>query len=338
VSQLKRPISAPSGALWLGAAALLLVTAVASGTGARWWWVVGLPALILSQALIVQRWGDAKLGTLANVVIVIPMLVSALDMRSTSFRSRFDHDSRVALVRPFTAIPPVTEAEVARLPPLMQAYLRRVGAVGRPHVRNMRVVFDAQMRFGPNSKWMESTAVQYEFFNPTARLFHMSASLYGLPFDILHRYVGDSATFQVRIAGLVPMVDVKGATLTKAETVTLLNDIVVMAPATVLDLPLTWETIGPRTIRATFSNAGHTVSALLTFSVEGDLVGFLSGDRTQEDAKGSKNSPWSTPISEYAEVDGIRVGTHGSANWIEPTGEWTYGKFVIRELAYNVAK
>jgi hypothetical protein len=338
VTRLRQPISAGRGATWLMAAALLLATAAVFGAGWRWWWLVALPAIALSQFLIVATWGDARFGTVANGLILIPVLVSALDLRSTSFRSRFDHDSRTALASPLGDIPRVTEADLSSLPALMQAYLRRVGAVGRPHVRNMRVVFDAQMRFSAHSKWMESSAVQYEFFAPAARLFHMNASLYGLPFDILHRYVGDGATFQVRIAGLVPVVDVRGATLTRAETVTLLNDVVVMAPAAVLDLPLTWEATGPRTVRTTFSNAGHTVAAVLTFSDEGDLVGFLSGDRTQEDAKGSRTFPWSTPISEYAEVDGIRVGTHGSANWIEPSGEWTYGKFVIRELAYNVAE
>ena len=80
------------------------------------------------------------------------------------------------------------------------------------------------------------------------------------------------------------------------------------------------------------------MSATLTFDAAGDLVGFLSNDRTQENAKGSRNVPWSTPISEYREIDGVRICTHGDANWIETSGEWTYGKFDIRSIAYNVDK
>jgi hypothetical protein len=50
--------------------------------------------------------------------------------------------------------------------------------------------------------------------------------------------------------------------------------------------------------------------------------------------------PWSTPISGYREVDGIRIGTppRGDANWVETSGEWTYGKFESRSIAYNVVK
>src|ERR1700694_6283262 len=158
----------------------------------------------------------------------------------------------------------------------------------------------------------------------------MTAALFGVPFAVFHRYIDSAATFQVRIASLFSMVDKSGPVLTRAETVTLMNDIVVMAPAAVLDLPFTWKTVEARSLQATFTNAGNTVSAALTFDAAGDLVGFLSNDRTQEDAKGSRNVPWSTPISGYREVDGIRIGALGDANWVETSGEWTYGKFEIR--------
>jgi hypothetical protein len=63
-------------------------------------------------------------------------------------------------------------------------------------------------------------------------------------------------------------------------------------------------------------------------------VGFVSGDRSHDREGGA--ALWSTPISAYAEVDGIRVGTRGDANWIDATGEWTYGRFVVRSIAYNL--
>ena len=338
VTQIRQPIAATSGMLWLLAAVLLIGAAIALTIGTQRWWYVALPGVLLSQFLITQLWGDAKFGTLANIVIVVPVLLAALDARPGSFRSRFAHDTAALLARPIRPAPVVTEADIAALPPLMQGYLRHVGAVGRPHVYNMRVVFDAQMRSSSTAPLMKSTATQYEFFNPPARLFHMNASRAGVPFDVYHRYVDGAATFQVKIVGLFPMVDQRGAVMTKAETVTLMNDIVVMAPAAVLDLPFTWESVSEHTVRATFSNAGFTVAATLTFNDVGDLVGFVSTDRWQLDGTTVKNVPWSTPISTYAEVNGIRIGTRGDANWIAPSGEWTYGRFTIREIAYNVGR
>lgn len=336
VPQLRAQISPFAASLWLVAALLLTATAAGvANSSPRWWWF-GVPALLLSQVLIATTWQDAKFGTIANVVLAIPLLLLAIDARSSSFRSRFERDRDALLARPTRAAPVVVEADLAPLPPLMQAYLRRSGAVGRPRVRNVRVRFDAQMRSSATAPWMQATATQYEFFDPPARLFYMNATRGGLPIDVFHRYVDNAATFQVRIASLYPMVDKQGPVLTRAETVTLMNDIVVMAPAAVLDLPFTWRTIDERVLHATFTNAGNTVSATLTFDAAGDLVGFVSPDRPQEDAGSSRNVPWSTPISGYGEVDGIRVGTRGDANWIETTGEWTYGRFTIRSIAYNV--
>ena len=337
VPQLRTPISASAGALWLVAAVLLAGAAIAFARDAQWWWMPALPGIVLSQLLIAPSWSDARFGTVVNVLIAVPLLLLAVDARAGSFRSRFAHDVDSLLAQPMRATPVVTEADLASLPPLMQTYLRRVGAVGRPRIRNLRVRFDAQMRSSATSPWMTATATQYEFFDPPARLFYMNATRSGVPLDIFHRYVNGAATFQVKIASLFSMVDKRGPVLTRAETVTLMNDIVVMAPAAVLDLPFTWAPDGERSVMATFTNAGNTVAARLTFDADGDLVGFLSNDRMQEDAGSSRNVPWSTPISQYGEVDGIRVGIHGDANWVETSGEWTYGRFVIRSIAYNVS-
>jgi hypothetical protein len=336
VSQLHQPVTTRAGVAWLAATVLLVVAAFLVGIGARWWWLVALPGVVLSQWLIVGAWGDARFGTAANVIIFVPLVLAALDARPGSFHSMFVRETRAALATPLSPAPLVTDADLAALPPLVQTYLRRVGAVGRPRVRSFRAAFDAQMRGGPDKPWMKASVEQYEFFDPPARYFFMRAARSGVPFDVFHRYVGDSATMRVRVAGIVPVVDIKGRNITQSETVTLLNDVLVLAPAAVLGLPFSWETTGEHTVRATFTNAGHTVSAVLTFDAAGDLVGFVSNDRYQSDAKGDRNFPWSTPISGYALVNGIRVGTRGDADWIEPRGEWTYGRFVLTDLAYNV--
>ena len=336
VGQLRAAISPGAGLLWLVAAVLLIIAALGLVTRAPWWWYPALPGVLLSQVLIVAVWGDAKFGTLANVIIAIPVLVAALDVRASSFSSRFAHDRDMLLVQATSHVPLVAEADLAALPPLMQRYLRQVGAVGHPRVRNLRVTFNAQMRSSATSAWMDATATQYEFFDFPARLFHMNASRAGIPLDIFHRYVDGAATFQVRIVGLLSMVDKHGAGLTNDETVTLMNDMLVMAPAAVLDLPFTFETTGERTLRATFRNAAYTVSAGLTFDAAGDLVGFESADRAHDRDGGP--AIWSTPISGYRQIDGIRVGAHGDANWIEPSGEWTYGRFDIASIAYNVTR
>jgi hypothetical protein len=102
-------------------------------------------------------------------LIALVLLVAVLARRSTNFRARFERDRDALLARPRGDALLVTEADLDPLPPLMQAYLRRIGVVGRPHVHTMRVTFAAQMRSSGTSPWMAATATQYEFFDPPVR-------------------------------------------------------------------------------------------------------------------------------------------------------------------------
>lgn len=198
--------------------------------------------------------------------------------------------------------------------------------------------FVAQMRTSATAAWMPATATQYGFFDPPARLFSVKATRTGIPIDVWHRYVDGEATFQARVAGLFSVIHQSGPVLTRAGTVTMMNDIVVPAPAAALDLLFTWVTTGIGTLRAIFTTAGHQVSATLRFDSAGDLVGFVSDDRWQVAPPSPLRVPWSTPLSNYREVDGTRVAAHGDANWLAPSSEWTYGRFDILALAYKVQR
>jgi len=71
--QLTQPISREIGLLWLGAAILVLGSAVLMVAWPRGWWLVGIVALVLSQIVIVTAWQDAWAGTAGNVVLLVAL-------------------------------------------------------------------------------------------------------------------------------------------------------------------------------------------------------------------------------------------------------------------------
>lgn len=73
--QLRQPIAGPAGAAWLLAAVLLLAGGGLLTTGARAWWAPALAGAVVSQALIVASWQDAKWGTIANVLVALAVVV-----------------------------------------------------------------------------------------------------------------------------------------------------------------------------------------------------------------------------------------------------------------------
>lgn len=339
VPQLQTPISQPAGILWLAAALLLVGSGVALLVGARWWWVPAALGVVLAQILIFGDWSDAKAGTIANIILLVPILVAALGSAPWSFRARYEHDIADGLHQPVGAPNLVTEADIAHLPAAVQRYLRFTGAVGKPRVQNYRLRFGGALRNGPDDKWMPMVAQQQSFVSPPARLFFVEGAMLGVPFDAYHRYVGPEATFQVRAASLVTMVDAHGAEMNHSETVTLFNDMFLLAPATLIDPEITWEELDPLTVRATWTNAGNTVSAVVSFDSAGALTNFVSDDRARTvDGKHYERLRWSTPVSGWHDIDGRRLFGSGNAAWELDGKEFTYARFELLEVEYNVAQ
>ncbi|MEP6919303.1 MAG: DUF6544 family protein, partial [Acidobacteriota bacterium] len=265
VPQLTHQIGWPLGILWLLAAALLVATAISLLAWPQWWWLVGACAIVVSQVVIVTSWNDARYGTLANVIVVVAVALGFLSQGPSSFRAEYHRDIAQGLGRAVAA-PLLTEADLAQLPALVQRYIRLTGAVGQPRVQNFRASFHGQIRSGPDIRWMSFTGEQYNFYDQPSRLFLMDASMFGVPFQAFHRFVGPSATMRVKVAALVTIVDAKGPQMDEAETVTLFNDLCVFAPGALIDRGIEWQELEPHTVSASFTNLSHTVRAVLSFN------------------------------------------------------------------------
>jgi hypothetical protein len=122
------------------------------------------------------------------------------------------------------------------------------------------------------------------------------------------------------------------------ETVTMFNDICVMAPATLIEPTIVWDPVDSRTARASFTNAGHTIRAELAFNEAGELTNFWSEDRyqTSPDGKSAKKVRWSTPLGRYRSFGSVRLASGGQGIWHEPGGEYAYIELTIDDVEYNL--
>jgi hypothetical protein len=230
----------------------------------------------------------------------------------------------------------VTAADLERLPALLRIYLERVGVVSKPRVKAFRARFEGTLKGSPGSGFMDVEVEQHEFFDPAARYFVARGSRFGVPFAAFHRYVGAEATMRVRVASLFDVVDARGSEMNQSETVTLFNDMCLLAPATLVDAQVTWQTVGVRALRGTFTNAGHTISADLSFDSRGDLENFVSDDRYQSaDGKVYEKLRWSTPVRDYRDFGGVRLAARGDAVWTEKDGNFPYARFELKEIEYD---
>jgi hypothetical protein len=172
------------------------------------------------------------------------------------------------------------------------------------------------------------------------RIFLMDATRSGLPVTVLPVFVDSTATVRVKLLSLFTVVDASGPEMDRGETVTVFNDLVVMAPGAIVGAPTTWTAIDATHVRGDFTDGGQTVSAVLTFNAEHDLVDFVSDDRTRASADGKTFTPlrWSTPLAGHRDTDGHRILTIGEGVWHapRPDGSFTYLEFHLDAITYNV--
>jgi len=319
---------------WLVAALLVIASGIGLLAGTRLWWLLGAPAVVVSQVLIVTSWQDAWAGSAANVILLLAVVHGWFAEGPGSRRARFRRAAGVA--GPATT-ELLTDADLAHLPEPVARYIRRTGAVGMPKVSRFTARMNGRIRAGHDQPWMPFTGEQVNTYGPeVSRHFRMHATMRGLPVDVLHVLVDGRATMQVAVCSMVPVVDAAGPEMDRAETVTLFNDLCVLAPAALVDAPIAWEADGGR-VRGTYTNGGHTVSAELVFDADGDLVDFVSDDRLRSSADGKAFTPmrWSTPLADYREAHGRRLCTVGTAVWHapEPEGTFAYLEFRLEDLS-----
>lgn len=230
----------------------------------------------------------------------------------------------------------LTEKDIAHLPEPVQKYLRYVDVVGKEKVKSYSVSIDGSMKTDKKRGWANVDVKQYSFVDKITRLFFINMNMSGIPVIGLHSYADVNATMLVKLAGLIPVVDGKGEEMNQGETVTVFNDMCLLAPATLIDERIEWEPIDSLTTKAVFNNEGIKVSATLYFNETGQLTNFVSDDRFYSPTgKTYENVRWSTPVSDYKNINGYNLPTYGEAVWNFPDEDFAYAKFNVKDIQYN---
>jgi len=164
----------------------------------------------------------------------------------------------------------------------------------------------------------------------------MKMPVMGLPFEGLHVYKNEKASMKIRMASLFTVVDARGEKMNQGETVTVFNDLCLMAPSALIDADVRWQTIDSLTVKAVYTNGENAITATLYFNEAGELVNFISTDRfLSSDGKTYLNYPWSTPAMRYKDFNGMKLPSYGEAIWQMPEGDYIYGKFNLKSVEYN---
>jgi hypothetical protein len=251
----------------------------------------------------------------------------------TSAKKMYEKDVGNRLESQDIATRTITNSDLDKLPMPVAKYLEHCGWVGKNIPRNFFFRFDGKFSLKPG-KEMKVKSEQYNWLKQApARLFYMRNPM----ISGYHRYNDKGASMLIKLFGRIKVAYEDGPKMDQAELVTYLNDMCLFAPGALVEAPILWETVRPKTVKATISQYNNTISATLYFNEKYELVNFVSNDRFATTGNGKpENIPWSTPVKDYAEINGIKLPSYGEAIWHYPDHDFSYAKLNIKNVRWNV--
>jgi hypothetical protein len=315
--------------LWLIAAVTLVSAALLRLLDRESWWMVAAPALVLSQGLIILRWGDAWAGTVANALLALAVAVGA--------GSQWFHDANRQHARALFAGAQVGESpillgkDIVSLPSPVRRWLEASGAVGRPRARTVRLVQRGGLRTAPGQAYMPAEAKQYFTVGEPGFVWTVDVTMMRVvPVVGRDTYVGGLGRMFIKAGGLITVADGTGPKFDQGTALRFLGEII-WFPSAALASYITWEPIDERRARATLAFKDVSVSAVFEFDERGRFAAMTA----QRYYGGQSLETWMIPVTEWKTIRGIEMPVRGGAVWKLASGDFDYYQWEILDVETN---
>ncbi len=274
---------------------------------------------------------------LAAAAALVVVAAAALAVADRLNRRAFLADAEAAIAaspRPPDA--PISEAELAGLPPPVAAHLRASGVVGARRARVARLRHGGLFRASSDGPW---TPIEGDYvITPAAPAFLWYGRIHMLPLvPVVARdgFALGRGRMLVKAFGAIPMVDVRGPEMDQAGFDRLLAELTLVPTALLPGPHLRWEPVDDLSARASLSAGG--LRASLVFRRDA-----ATGETVLEMQRGHQEGDRIVPRTFRARASGepLRAGAFTlrrriQGSWLLPDGELPYVDFVLEEARFE---
>lgn len=260
---LTKYISKPTGLLWLLAAVLFILSAVNYLVKKENWALSAIGAVLLSQLLIVWYWQDAKMGTIANSII---LLVTVPALGEWQFNRNCKKEVEHLLSQPTNASTAIiTNEHIRYLPPIVQKWLSTSGIIGRAAIKQVYLQQHGEMRNTTTAKWIPFDAEQYFTTDPSAFLWKTKIQPSRFLFITgRDKYEQGKGNMLIKAYGLFNIANNQGAQTDQGTLLRYLAEICWL-PTAALNKNIIWEPIDDKSAKATMSYGAVSATGFFFF-------------------------------------------------------------------------
>ncbi len=218
-------------------------------------------------------------------------------------------------------------AQLTSLPAPVQRYFRHVLKPGQPYLRSVRLRHDGQFKTDLKKDWMPITGEEYFVANTPGYIWIGTTTW----FSACDQYVAGQGSLTVRLLDMLPIQRGSGPSYDQGELLRWLAETPWFPTSLLPGGPINWSPVDDHSARLTLTDHGQTVSCLIDFNEQNELVRCQAQRYSDETHIGS----WVCHLSDYRHWHGLRVPTQGGAAWLIAGEEKPYARFTLRDIEYD---
>jgi len=260
-----------------------------------------------------------------RIVLSIAAVVVLLVMGGAAFAwwqgSRFEAELTASMEAVRHTVAPAPN--LPRLPPIVSAFaLRNGGLAGRTGAIRLehRALLTVDRARGP----IDIAAEQWLSPVEPAMAWVGRGSMSGLPVTVIDSLLAGHGRLEARLFGAIVVAGGKGPDFDKGELQRYLSELPVHPDAILNNGALSWRQLDPATVEVSARSATGPASVNFSFDAAGDIVAMVAADRPMSQDGTTIPTPWKGSFSDYRELGGYRIPTHGEVGWQLADGLFTY--------------
>lgn len=296
------------------------------------WWNYGLPAVILSQLLILLYWKDAKAGTLVNCMILPAIVVSMAELNfNTVTKNETLELLKSQVTQPAEVI---SEESIQQLPFPVRNWLSHSGMIGKNRISNVRLQQNGFMLTKPGGKWTQAEANQYFTVDRPGFIWKVKMRMPPcIEIDGRDKLILGKGSMIIKVFSLYSIVNSKGEEIDQGSMLRYLAE-TVWFPSAALSDYMSWEPIDSLSAKATLTDSGKSYTGIFTFDKAGNVTAFEAERYGEFEGKYSLEK-WRITCTDHREFSGIIIPTKSEVTWKLKEGDFTWFKIEIKNIEYN---
>lgn len=232
---------------------------------------------------------------------------------------------------------PVTESDLEELPEPVERYLRFAGLPGPDRIRLARIRHGGTFRTGVGADWAPVRGEEY--LAPRVPGFVWKGSVRPSPlvrFTARDKYLAGRGHMWVRLLSALTVANAGGPEVSQSSFLRMVSESLWIPTALLPGPYLTWEAIDERRARARIEHEETEATWTVEVDERGAIVRTSTPDRYREEDGATSSTPFTGYYRCYERIDGLRVPTEIEAEWNLPEGDFSYARFTLDRLDYDL--